>query len=69
MRPRNRRHIYGLAVFVLLRPTISLIVSEAVLDANDDPMMGKSAYLVRISFEKSEVFFRMRMCRAITIDL
>lgn len=62
MRPRHCRHVYGLAVLVLLRPTIPLVVSEAVLDANDDPMIGMSAYLVIISF-KPQNFCRLRMCR------
>ncbi len=37
MCPRHGRHVYWFAVFVLLRPTIPLIVSETVLDTNDDP--------------------------------
>ena len=30
-------HVYWFTILIVLRPTIALIVSEAVLDTNDDP--------------------------------
>lgn len=48
MRPRHRSHVYWFAIFVLLRPTIPLVVSEAVLDTDDNPMIGTSAHRIMI---------------------
>lgn len=37
MRPRHGRHVDWLAILILLRPAVSLVVPEAILDADDDP--------------------------------
>ena len=43
MRPRHCSHIYWFAIFILLRPTVPLIVSETVLDTDNNPIVGTSA--------------------------
>lgn len=38
MRPGHGRHIDRFAIFIMMLATVTLVVPEAVLDANNDPV-------------------------------
>lgn len=49
MRPGHGGHIDRFAVLIVLLAAIALVVSEAVLDANDDPAADQRGLTARIS--------------------